>query len=55
MAVGLDAGGGVHVALALGQNLDQQPIDGVDALADINHRLTVGGRETRVGGEGHGD
>jgi hypothetical protein len=45
-AVGLDAGGGVHVALALGQQRHQGPVQGVHALADIGHGLAVAGNQS---------
>ena len=47
-AVGLDAGGGVHVALALGQQGDKGAVKGVDALADFGHRLAFGGIDAGV-------
>lgn len=51
VAVGFDAGGGVHVALALGQQGDQGAVQGVNALADLGHRLAFGGIDARIDGD----
>ena len=51
VAVGLDTGGGVHVALALGHQGHQGAVQGVDALANLGHRLAFGGIDARIDGD----
>src|SRR5262245_52324795 len=50
----LELPGPLHVAEALGNAIDQYPVDAINLGANLRHVATVGGRARRWGVGGHG-